>query len=71
MQIFRSVLYDTITQKSKRVETALKTSTNNMITVREAIRDALMEEMTLNDNVFLIGEEVGEYEGHIKFHKVY
>ena len=36
------------------------------ITVRESIRDAIKEEMSRNDDVFLIGEEVGEYEGAYK-----
>ena len=36
------------------------------ITVREAIREALVEEMRKDDRVFLIGEEVGEYEGAYK-----
>ena len=31
------------------------------ITVREALRDAMAEEMRLNTNVFLMGEEVAEY----------
>ena len=34
-----------------------------LITVREAIRDAIAEEMRKNESVFVIGEEVGEYEG--------
>ena len=34
--------------------------------VRAAIRDAIAEEMRLDSNVFLIGEEVGEYEGAYK-----
>ena len=34
--------------------------------VRAAIRDAIAEEMRLDPNVFLIGEEVGEYEGAYK-----
>ncbi len=38
----------------------------NTITVRESIRDAIKEEMSRNDDVFLIGEEVGEYEGAYK-----
>ena len=37
-----------------------------MTTVRLAIRDAIAEEMRLNSNIFLIGEEVGEYEGAYK-----
>ena len=36
------------------------------ITVRESIRDAIQEEMSRDDDVFLIGEEVGEYEGAYK-----
>ena len=36
------------------------------ITVREALRDAMAEEMRRDDDVFLIGEEVGEYEGAYK-----
>jgi pyruvate dehydrogenase E1 component beta subunit len=35
-------------------------------TVREALRDAMAEEMRTNDNVFLMGEEVGEYQGAYK-----
>lgn len=36
------------------------------ITVREALRDAMAEEMRRDEDVFLIGEEVGEYEGAYK-----
>ncbi len=36
------------------------------ITVREALRDAMAEEMHRDDSVFLMGEEVGEYEGAYK-----
>ena len=32
-------------------------------TVREALRDAMAEEMRADPNVFLMGEEVGEYQG--------
>jgi pyruvate dehydrogenase E1 component beta subunit len=35
-------------------------------TVREAIRDAIAEEMRLDANVFLMGEEVGQYQGAYK-----
>ena len=35
-------------------------------TVREALRDAMAEEMRLNPNVFLMGEEVAEYQGAYK-----
>src|SRR5262249_29252776 len=36
------------------------------ITAREAVRDAIAEEMRRDDTVFLIGEEVGEYQGAYK-----
>jgi pyruvate dehydrogenase E1 component beta subunit len=34
--------------------------------VREALRDAMAEEMRRDDSVFLLGEEVGEYQGAYK-----
>jgi pyruvate dehydrogenase E1 component beta subunit len=36
------------------------------MTVREALRDAMAEEMRRDDTVFLLGEEVGEYQGAYK-----
>lgn len=36
------------------------------ITVREALRDAMAEEMRRDSNVFLMGEEVAEYQGAYK-----
>ena len=36
------------------------------ITVREALRDAIAEEMRRDETVFLLGEEVGEYQGAYK-----
>ena len=35
-------------------------------TVREALRDGMSEEMRLDDSVFLMGEEVAEYQGAYK-----
>ena len=32
-------------------------------TVRTALRDAMLEEMQIDKNVFLIGEEVANYNG--------
>ena len=40
--------------------------TKNSITVREALRDAMAEEMRQDETVFLLGEEVAEYEGAYK-----
>lgn len=37
-----------------------------MLTVRDALRDAMAEEMRRDDSVFLMGEEVAEYEGAYK-----
>ena len=36
------------------------------ITIREALRDAIAEEMRLDQNVFIMGEEVAEYQGAYK-----
>jgi pyruvate dehydrogenase E1 component beta subunit len=36
------------------------------MTMREALRDAMAEEMRLNGDVFVIGEEVAEYQGAYK-----
>jgi len=37
-----------------------------MMSVREALRDAMAEEMRRDENVFLMGEEVAEYQGAYK-----
>ncbi|MEC8531346.1 MAG: pyruvate dehydrogenase complex E1 component subunit beta, partial [Pseudomonadota bacterium] len=39
---------------------------SSMLTVREAVRDAMAEEMRNNENVFLMGEEVAQYQGAYK-----
>ena len=44
-------------------DTAVQTKTQ---TVREAIRDAMAEEMRRDETVYLMGEEVGEYQGAYK-----
>ena len=46
----------------------LKNQDNNeiKISVREALRDAMAEEMRLDENVFVMGEEVAEYQGAYK-----
>ncbi len=50
-------------------KTKIKSEASNMITMRQAIRDAMAEEMRKNDKVFIIGEEVGEYQGAYKVTK--
>ena len=58
--------------KSSVIEKSDKdlTSSNNdpvkKITVREALRDAILEEMEADSDVFIMGEEVAEYEGAYK-----
>jgi len=42
------------------------TGPTRTITVREALRDAIAEEMRRDETVFLLGEEVAEYEGAYK-----
>ncbi|OJD14451.1 hypothetical protein ACJ73_09081 [Blastomyces percursus] len=39
------------------------------VTVREALNEALAEELTLNDKVFILGEEVAQYNGAYKVTK--
>jgi pyruvate dehydrogenase E1 component beta subunit len=42
------------------------TGATTNLTVREALRDAIAEEMRRDDTVFLMGEEVAEYQGAYK-----
>jgi len=42
------------------------TGPTQRLTVREALRDAMAEEMRRDSRVFLLGEEVGEYQGAYK-----
>jgi pyruvate dehydrogenase E1 component subunit beta len=42
------------------------TGDTHTITVREALRDAIAEEMRRDETVFLLGEEVAEYQGAYK-----
>ena len=53
---------------NEKEEFSIQKSDNfqNLITMREAIRDTIAEEMRKDDKVFLIGEEVAEYQGAYK-----
>jgi pyruvate dehydrogenase E1 component beta subunit len=52
---------------SLRVEPAVPEGTEMVrMTVREALRDAMAEEMRADDRVFVMGEEVAEYQGAYK-----
>ncbi|CAG8788253.1 8069_t:CDS:2, partial [Cetraspora pellucida] len=44
-------------------------STDGQMTVREALNAALDEELTRDERVFLIGEEVAQYNGAYKVSK--
>jgi pyruvate dehydrogenase E1 component beta subunit len=55
----------TVTQRAVPSETEYTGKTTTM-TVREALRDAMVEEMRRDGTVFLIGEEVAEYQGAYK-----
>ena len=53
----------------KTLDKDLNSSNNDAtkkITVREALRDAILEEMEADNDVFIMGEEVAEYEGAYK-----
>ena len=58
---------NTTVEETKRLN---KETTENQVvnelTVREAINNAIAEEMRLDEDVFLMGEEVGEYQGAYK-----
>ncbi|CAN5294573.1 pyruvate dehydrogenase complex E1 component subunit beta [soil metagenome] len=49
-----------------KVEAAPETGTTGKLTLREALRDAMAEEMRADDRVFVMGEEVAEYQGAYK-----
>jgi len=48
------------------VAAEMATGSTHKQTVREALRDAMAEEMRRDEKVFLIGEEVAEYQGAYK-----
>ena len=54
------------TLKASSNNKKIESKSSGTITVREAIRDALAEEMRLDSDVFIIGEEVAEYQGAYK-----
>jgi pyruvate dehydrogenase E1 component beta subunit len=56
----------TATSEQMDAEEAQAYASTNSLTVREALRDAMAEEMRADGNVFLMGEEVAEYQGAYK-----
>lgn len=55
-----------VDDKEKNYQELNENSSTKQLTVREAINSAIAEEMKLDENVFLMGEEVGEYQGAYK-----
>ncbi len=55
-----------VIETSNNVLTSSKNDATKKITVREALRDAILEEMETDNDVFIMGEEVAEYEGAYK-----
>ena len=64
------VLPDKMISDNIKIDTQLIKNNNatssSKITVREVLRNAMSEEMRLDDNVFIMGEEVAEYQGAYK-----
>ena len=64
-KIFEKV-NDDLSLKNKEVDKKINKNVSEnqkIISMREAIREAMSEEMRKNNEVFVIGEEVGEYQG--------
>lgn len=56
---------DPLCESSVKTETVY-TGRTAVVSMREALRDAMAEEMRVDDAVFLMGEEVAQYEGAYK-----
>ena len=54
------------TESEQHTEQKVGSQSIENITVREALRNAMAEEMRLDNDVFLMGEEVAQYEGAYK-----
>ncbi|MDC0093307.1 pyruvate dehydrogenase complex E1 component subunit beta [Alphaproteobacteria bacterium] len=52
--------------ESKNITNLSLEPNSSLITVREALRNAMAEEMRLDKDVFIMGEEVAEYQGAYK-----
>jgi pyruvate dehydrogenase E1 component beta subunit len=55
-----------LSPEGERAAPPAATSGTRTVTVREALRDAMAEEMRRDDRVFVMGEEVAEYQGAYK-----
>jgi pyruvate dehydrogenase E1 component beta subunit len=59
-------IVETVSSVKAPLNDGTSLNSSKSITVREALRDAMAEEMRHDETVFLIGEEVAEYEGAYK-----
>ena len=67
----KNISKNLFSEKKEKISTDVKIKdinkdNENYITMREAIRDCIKEEMKIDKNIILIGEEVGEYQGAYK-----
>ncbi|MDR2008389.1 MAG: pyruvate dehydrogenase complex E1 component subunit beta [Alphaproteobacteria bacterium] len=60
------VAASTSTQGSNIADVSYAGSAKKSITIREALREAMTEEMLKDESVYIIGEEVGHYQGAYK-----
>jgi pyruvate dehydrogenase E1 component beta subunit len=60
------IIVETPPKAAVKPKPATTDGANAKITVREALRDAMAEEMRSDDRVFVMGEEVAEYQGAYK-----
>ena len=65
-KLFTNTIDDQPKQRASKARTVDQDKKLDKISVREAIRDALAEEMRKDKNVFVMGEEVAEYQGAYK-----
>ncbi|KTT76783.1 pyruvate dehydrogenase complex E1 component subunit beta [Sphingomonas endophytica] len=60
-------LFDAAANKAEVTDPAIPAGTEMVkVTVREALRDAMAEEMRADERVFVMGEEVAQYQGAYK-----
>ena len=64
-EVIEEVKSSVIETSDKDLNSSFNAATKK-ITVREALRDAILEEMEADNDVFIMGEEVAEYEGAYK-----
>ena len=65
-KLFTNTIDDQPKKKTTKDQNVYTDKKQDKISVREAIRDALAEEMRRDKNVFVMGEEVAEYQGAYK-----